>query len=127
MPLFVNTYFPPAQPRARRCVELGQGLGAAIAAAAGDARVGVMASGGLSHFLVLSEFDNAVLDAIAANDHDTLGRLPEAVLRSGTSEVKNWLVAAGACQELRFEVVDYVAGYRTAAGTGTGLCFASWS
>jgi 3-O-methylgallate 3,4-dioxygenase len=127
VPLLVNTYFPPAQPRARRCVELGVSLSAAIAAAPGDARVGVMASGGLSHFLVLPELDNAVLDAIAANDRDALARLPEPVLRSGTSEIKNWLVAAGACQGLRFEVVDYVPGYRTPAGTGTGLCFASWS
>ncbi len=127
VPVFVNTYYPPAQPRARRCLELGEGLAAAIADAPGDARIGVMASGGLSHFLVLPDFDNAVLDAIAADDRDALARLPEPVLCSGTSEVKNWLVAAGACRGLDFEVVDYVPAYRTAAGTGTGLCFASWS
>jgi 3-O-methylgallate 3,4-dioxygenase len=126
VPLFVNTYFPPSQPRARRCLALGDSLAAAVAAAPGNTRIGVMASGGLSHFLVLTYFDNAFLDAIAADDREALVGLPEAVLRSGTSEVKNWLVAAGACHGLHFDVVDYVPGYRTAAGTGTGLCFALW-
>jgi hypothetical protein len=36
------------------------------------------------------------------------------------------MAVAGACDHLAFEVIDYVPGYRTAAGTGTGLAFASW-
>ena len=30
------------------------------------------------------------------------------------------------CEGFDFEVVDYVPGYRTPAGTGTGLAFAIW-
>jgi hypothetical protein len=71
--------------------------------------------------------DRAVLEGIGAKDVDALGALPEAKLQSGSSEIKNWLVAAGALSDLSFEVVDYVPGYRSAAGTGCGMAFARWT
>src|SRR5262249_13601169 len=52
VPIFLNTYNAPNQPRPARCVELGRALSAAVASFADDIRVGVIASGGLSHFLV---------------------------------------------------------------------------
>jgi hypothetical protein len=41
----------------------------------------------------------------------------------GNGEIRNRICAAGA---LRVERIDYIPGYRTLAGAGTGLCFAVW-
>ncbi|BCJ49682.1 2,3-dihydroxyphenylpropionate 1,2-dioxygenase [Actinoplanes sp. NBRC 14428] len=50
VPLVVNTAAPPL-PSLRRCVALGQALGAAVRAADVPGRVLIVASGGLSHWL----------------------------------------------------------------------------
>ncbi|MEN3272632.1 MAG: hypothetical protein V7636_1393 [Actinomycetota bacterium] len=127
VPVLLNTYMPPAQPRARRCHQLGAAVARVVCALPSDARVGVLASGGLSHFVVAEKLDRHVLDACARGDGAALSEIPEAALQSGTSEIKNWIVAAGACGHLGFDVIDYVPGYRTPAGTGVGLAFATWS
>ena len=46
VPIFLNTYFPPNQPRPRRCYEFGQAVRKAVEGFPGEARVGVLASGG---------------------------------------------------------------------------------
>ena len=89
-------------------------------------RIGVLASGGASHFIVLEDFDRAWLAAFERHDTDHFLSIPETVFQSGTSEIKNWIAAAGACRELSFSVIDYVPGYRTLAGTGTGMAFGIW-
>lgn len=127
IPIMLNTYFPPNQPTAARCYALGQALREAIASGPADTRVGVVASGGLSHFVVDEELDRAVLKAIEARDQQALAALPESKLQSGSSEIKNWIVAAGALTDLQFELVDYVPGYRSKAGTGCGMAFARWT
>jgi len=48
-------------------------------------------------------------------------------LRSGNSEILNWIAAAGALEGLTPTVLDYVPGYCTTAGTGAGMAFAQWS
>jgi hypothetical protein len=68
VPVFLNTYFPPNQPRPRRCYELGQAIARAVETYPADARVGIIASGGLSHFLVDEDFDRAILRACAGKD-----------------------------------------------------------
>lgn len=127
IPIMLNTYFPPNQPTAARCYALGRAIGDAIRSWPEDMRVGVVASGGLSHFVVDEELDRAVLKGIEARDEQALGAIPESKLQSGSSEIKNWIVAAGALSELRFELVDYVPGYRSPAGTGCGMAFARWT
>jgi 3-O-methylgallate 3,4-dioxygenase len=127
LPVMLNTYFPPNQPPARRCYALGQAILDAVRSWPEDVRVGVVASGGLSHFVVDEELDRGVLEAIAKNDADHLRELPEHKLQSGSSEIKNWIVAAGALSDLRFEVIEYVPGYRSAGGTGCGMAVARWS
>jgi hypothetical protein len=92
-----------------------------------DAKVAVLASGGLSHFVVHEDLDRAVLQAIAQGDEKALRELPEWQLRSGNSEIKNWLVAAAACDHLEFDLIDYVPCRRSAAGTGVGTALAVWS
>jgi hypothetical protein len=63
VPVFLNAYYPPNQPSPARCVALGEALRHAVEAFPGDARVGVLASGGLSHFIVDEAFDHAVIEA----------------------------------------------------------------
>ncbi|HMA00609.1 MAG TPA: hypothetical protein VKP66_21905 [Steroidobacteraceae bacterium] len=126
VPVFLNTYFPPNQPRPRRCYELGQAIRQAIEAFSSEAKVGIIASGGLSHFLVDEDFDRAILKACADKDAAFLQNLPRNKLNSGSSEILNWVGVAGACEHLDLDWFDYVPGYRTPAGTGTGLSFASW-
>ena len=50
VPVFLNTYFPPNQPRPRRCYEFGQAVRKAVESFPGNLRVGVLASGGLEPF-----------------------------------------------------------------------------
>jgi 3-O-methylgallate 3,4-dioxygenase len=127
LPVMLNTYFPPNQPPARRCYELGRAIRDAVQSWPEDLRVGVVASGGLSHFVVDEELDRGLLGAIGKNDSDHLSQIPEHKLQSGSSEIKNWIVAAGALSDLRFEVIDYVPGYRSPGGTGCGMAVARWS
>ncbi len=126
VPVMVNTYNPPTQPRAGRCRDFGQMLREAIDSFDEQTRVGVVASGGLSHFIVLEAFDRQMLAALEANDLDSIVAVGEETFVAGTSEIKNWLVVAAMCSDRSFELVDYVPGYRTPAGTGTGLAFGIW-
>jgi 3-O-methylgallate 3,4-dioxygenase len=126
VPVMVNTYNPPSQPTALRCREFGSMLRSAIDSFDADMRIGIVASGGLSHFIVLEDFDREVLAAIERRDLDTLCAIPESTYVSGTSEIKNWIATAAVCHDMSFETVDYIPGYRTPAGTGTGLGFGLW-
>jgi 3-O-methylgallate 3,4-dioxygenase len=127
IPIMLNTYFPPNQPTAARCYALGQAIREAVASWPVEMRVAVVASGGLSHFVVDEELDQSVITGIQKRDGDALGAIPESKLQSGSSEIKNWIVAAGALTDLDFELVDYVPGYRSPAGTGCGMAFARWT
>jgi catalytic LigB subunit of aromatic ring-opening dioxygenase len=127
VPVFLNTYFPPNQPRPRRCYALGQAIRKAVENFPGGGRVGIIASGGLSHFLVDEDFDRAILKACADKDAAFLQNLPRNKLHSGSSEILNWVGVAGACEHLDLNWFEYVPGYRTPAGTGTGLSFATWA
>ncbi len=127
VPVFLNTYFPPNQPRPRRCYALGQAVRKAVETYPGDRRIGVVASGGLSHFLVDEDFDRSILKACADKDSGFLRNLPRNKLNSGSSEILNWVGVAGACEHLDLTWFEYVPGYRTPAGTGTGLSFATWT
>lgn len=127
VPVFLNTYYPPNQPTPGRCYKLGQAIRAAVASFPGDARVGVLASGGLSHFTVDPDLDGRVIEALRAKDAQALAALPREQLNSGSSEIRNWICMAGAVEHLALRHIAYIPAYRTPAGTGTGLCFADWS
>jgi 3-O-methylgallate 3,4-dioxygenase len=88
--------------------------------------VGVLASGGLSHFAIDEPFDGSIIAALRSGDATTLAALPAKKLNSGNSEIRNWIAAAGALERLPLAWVEYVPAYRSPAGTGTGLCFAAW-
>jgi aromatic ring-opening dioxygenase catalytic subunit (LigB family) len=126
IPFMLNTYFPPNQPTPRRCFELGRALRAAAAASPIDARIAVLASGGLSHFVVNEDLDRTVLDAITKKDADTLCGLPVEPLNSGSSEIRNWITAAGAMEGHAVDWYEYVPIVRSPAGTGCGMAFLGW-
>lgn len=126
VPVALNTYFPPNQPRPRRCLDLGKAIRQAVQSREGNARVGILASGGLSHFTVDEELDRAVLAACARNDGEALAALPVEKLNSGSSEIRNWITVAGAAGHLKNVWQEYIPCYRSAAGTGCGMGFALW-
>ncbi len=126
VPVMLNTYYPPNQPTPRRCHQLGRAIRQAVEAWPSGKRVGIVASGGLSHFFVDEELDRHVLQILAKKDADALSALPSAKLESGNSEIRNWITAAGALEHLQMQLVDYVPSYRSEAGSGVGMAFAIW-
>jgi 3-O-methylgallate 3,4-dioxygenase len=127
VPVFLNTYYEPNRPSPKRCYRFGQALRTAIESFPGNGRFGVLASGGLSHFLVDEDLDRAILKALADKDSGFLQNLPWNKLHSGSSEILNWVAVGGALETLDLNWFEYVPGYRTPAGTGTGLSFATWA
>jgi hypothetical protein len=126
IPVMQNTYFPPNQPKPLRSYEFGQALGEAIRSYPGKERVAVVASGGLSHFVVDEEIDRRALAALKEHDVDAMAALPVERLQSGTSEIRNWLTVAGAVGDMEFDLFDYVPCYRSPAGTGCAMAFGQW-
>ncbi len=126
VPVMLNTYYPPNQPTPKRCYDLGRAIKNAIEAWPNKKRVGILASGGLSHFVVDEELDQAALKGMQEKSITRLSQLPREKINSGSSEIRNWIVVTGATEHLDMEVVDYVPCYRSPAGTGCAMGFAQW-
>jgi hypothetical protein len=127
VPMMLNTYYPPNQPTPKRCYAFGQALRQAVESWPNDSRVAVIASGGLSHFVIDEELDHLIIKALQSHDAAALAALPQERLNSGNSEIRNWIAAAGAVEHLDMELIDYVPCYRSPAGTGCAMTFAQWS
>ena len=128
VPVVQNTFYPPNQPTVRRSIAFGRALARAIQSWESDARVALIGSGGLTHFVIDEDVDRLILDAIRAGEPDRLEQLGEATFQSGTSETKNWIPVIGAMAALGATptVVDYVPCYRSEAGTGNAMGFVYW-
>jgi 3-O-methylgallate 3,4-dioxygenase len=126
VPVAINTYSAPNQPRPRRCYQLGQEIRKAVKTSTGYERVGILGSGGLSHFYLDEELDHRVLEACRNKDGESLSTIPPAQLNSGSSEIRNWIAAVGASEHLGTDWQDYYPCYRSPAGTGYGAAFAVW-
>ncbi len=124
----INTFYPPNQPSARRCYKLGGSLLEAIRGWDSDKRVALIASGGLTHFVIDESVDRTFLDAIRNRDFEPALALGEETFRDGTSEMKNWMPVASAMAQRGLEphVLDYVPCYRSEAGTGNAMGFVYW-
>lgn len=129
VPIFLNTFWEPTPPSASRSYDFGVALGRAILSYPDDIRVGVVASGGLSHFVVDEELDRAFIRALEEHDENYLRSLPASILTAGTSELRNWIAVAGAAQAagLKINRVAYEPAYRTEAGTGNAMGFVTWT
>lgn len=128
VPVFINAGVPNNQPRVRRCLKFGRALARAIQDWKEDARVAVFASGGLTHFVVDEEFDQRVLQAMRDRDEAALEATPEDHLLGNTCEMRNWLALSAAMNAAgkKITMADYVACYRTEAGTGNAMGFVCW-
>jgi 3-O-methylgallate 3,4-dioxygenase len=127
VPVALNTYFPPNQPRPKRCYDLGKAIRETVRSADSADRVGILASGGLSHFTVDEDLDRMVLDACKCKEGAALASIAPERLNSGSSEIRNWITVAGASEHLATDWQDYIPCYRSAAGTGCGMGFAVWN
>jgi len=128
LPIITNTFFPPNQPRPWRCFELGQLVHRVLMEWKRDVRVAVFGSGGMSHFTINEDFDQALFKAIHNRDAAYLRAINPNLMKDGTSELLNWISASGCLFEtsLSGERIDYVPCYRTEAGTGTAQGFVVW-
>lgn len=128
VPIMLNTFYPPNQPRAARCFDLGAHLVHAIQSWKSDARVALFASGGLTHFVIDEVIDQIFLDSVKTGNYGPALALDEGIYQSGTSEIKNWIAVAGSMETLGFapSMVEYVPCYRSEAGTGCAMGFVAW-
>jgi hypothetical protein len=128
VPIILNVHFAHNVPKLGRCLKLGHALRRAIRSFTGFKRVALMASGGLTHFVIDEELDKKVLAAMAQGDEHALASLPENVFKVGTAEIKNWLpvIAAMNDEGRKYNLVDYVPCYRSEAGTGNAMAFVYW-
>lgn len=124
VPVFLNTCYPPNRPTGRRCYQFGAALRDLIDAYPGTERVLLIASGGLSHFVLDEELDRLLIKGLEDDDPAILANLPR--MDSPTAEILNWVVAAGACRDRQFQLIDYVPTARSVAGTGGGWTFGQW-
>lgn len=127
IPVSINTYYPPNQISPRRAYRLGAALRECIESWADDLRVAVVATGGLSHFVVDEAFDREFLALMARGGESGHAALPLEKLQSGNSEFRCWSVLAGAVAPMKnMQLVDYIPCYRSPAGTGCAMAFATW-
>lgn len=128
VPVFLNTFYPPNQPPVGRCIALGRSIARAVAAWDADLRVAVVASGGLSHFVVDELLDRRFLQALQQRSLADIAAIPEYEFRAGSSEIKNWVPVAAAAMEAGLEPTQmvYEPCYRSEAGTGSGMGFVCW-
>jgi len=125
IPLHVNCYFAP-MPSARQCYELGLTIAQALKDR--PERVAIMASGGLSHDprgpragWIDTSLDRWVLEQLRSGNAERLCHLFEFdsdTLRSGTGEIRSWIVVAGACGGTRAAIVDYIPAHHAVTGLG---------
>ena len=129
VPILLNCFYPPTQPSMARCIAFGRVLRDAIKAWPQDARVGIFASGGLSHFVNDEAFDRDILRMLADYDYEALACIDDRSYQSGSSEIKLYVSVMMALQETGapMTLVDYVPCWRTAAGTGEGMGFMYWN
>jgi aromatic ring-opening dioxygenase catalytic subunit (LigB family) len=125
VPVIFNTLAAP-QPSALRCLELGRVVGEV--AAKSHKRIGLIATGGLSHDpgernhgVIDQDFDHRFLAAMAAGDADTLARYTRAEFAkagAGAFELLSWVALTGALGGRKGEVVAYEPVQPWATGVG---------
>ena len=103
VPGTIHTYYPPNQPTPRRCYRLGQAIREAVENLSGRQagrhhRLGRP----LSHFVVDEALDRGFFDLLTAQKgrRGESQNLPREKLNSGSSEIRNWICAAGAVEHL---------------------------
>lgn len=132
VPLILNALEPP-MPTVARCAAWGELLAQAIASYPLDVRIGVLASGGLSHSIgeatmgdIDETFDRGCIAALASPDpHALIDYLDVELPRAGNGshELRNWVVAQAAAGGRPFTLLDYYA----LPEVYVGCAWAKWS
>jgi len=125
VPVFFNTLAAP-QPTAKRCLAFGRAIGKL--AAKSPRRIGLIATGGLSHDpgerhhgVIDIEFDRQFMAAMAAGEVKRLARYSRAdfaAAGAGAFELLSWIALAGALDGRKGEIVVYEAVRPWATGIG---------
>jgi len=106
LPITINTCYPPNWISPRRAFALGRAVRESIQAWDSDARVAIVTSGGLSHFTVDEDIDRLALKGPDHRRQPDLSTLPRYKLQSATTEILNWVAAAGAMGETPMDLID---------------------
>ena len=77
VPVLQNTCYPPNQPTPKRCYAFGKAIKAAVEAWDSNARVAIMASGGLSHFVLDEDIDQQLIRGMREKNGEILSSLPQ--------------------------------------------------
>jgi protocatechuate 4,5-dioxygenase beta chain len=128
VPVYLASAVEPLVPK-RRAHQIGQAIRAAVESWSEDARVVVIGSGGISHWVGLPEmgqvnpeFDRRVIDAVSANDAEALIGLDDAQILAeagnGALEIRNFLCALGAVGRGQHRVLHYANGAEWVTGLG---------
>jgi aromatic ring-opening dioxygenase catalytic subunit (LigB family) len=117
IPLYINCNTPPL-PSLTRCRDLGTALARVVAGIPGDLRIGLIATGGVSHWVGLPRFgdinpewDQAFLKQFEAGNLDELVALSdEEILEdagNGALEIRTWILAQAAADNPRSQLLEY--------------------
>jgi len=134
VPIMINTLMAP-QPTARRCLALGRAAGRV--AMRSSKRIGVIATGGMSHDpgeikhgWIDSDFDKRFLAQMEAGDLEALGDYSTASLMAagaGALELLAWISLAGALDEAVGKVRGRTLAYEAVEPWATGIGAMSFS
>jgi hypothetical protein len=129
-PIVLNCTTPPLMTT-RQFYDFGVALGNAIRSYDGLERVGLVAGGGLSHFVgeprvgdIDEEFDHWFLDLLSTGKLDEILDIPNDELAeagNGTGEIRAWVALAGAMHGAPGHVLAYEAVYEWINGMGVVL------
>lgn len=119
IPIYLNSGVEPFIP-SRRAHDIGRTVGDAIRNWAGNERVAIIGTGGVSHWPGMKEmgrvneaWDRHVLNFTLKGDVHSLIAMPdEDILEHGGNggiEIKNWIAAMGACGPIKGELIAYEA------------------
>ncbi len=117
VPLIINSIFAP-MPTLERCRKLGIAIATAVAAAGLDKKVGLLATGGISHTVGAPgmevnhpAFDTQFLQELVEGRIADACRYTDEELESygnGTHEIRNWIVGAAASMGARPEIITSI-------------------
>lgn len=125
--LLQNVIYSP-MPIVGRSYQLGQLMRRFVVEEAGNRRVVLLGTGGISHWVgnarhgdVNTEFDEWFLQQIASGSYDSLVKLRQEDIDpagDGANEIRNWVAVAGGSDHLSPKVVldeTFVPGWNTSA------------
>ena len=126
LPIYVNTWVDPI-PTPRRCYQVGELI--REVAETREERIGILATGGLSHFPgsprigeIDTNFDHQLLEVMREGKSRTLANYSlEQLLQAGDSEFLNWMVVLGTIGDAKAASTAYMPDY-----VATGWGFVTW-